>query len=232
MKTLFTCLLLTIGIGYIFAIAYLYLVEIEPHAGQGDGMVEAVSDKYYGKREGTQLGASLKGAMGDNITPAEKETIFLWIEGGAKKENFSEVQPIFENNCAICHSPESGMPIAPLSSFEDVVVYTDMDMGQSVKSLVRVSHVHLFGMSFIFFLTGGIFALSAIQTRWRVILIATPFIAIWVDIGSWWFTKLAPIFAYTVIIGGLLMGLALAFQILISLWEMWLWSGKRHAFSE
>ncbi len=227
MKVLFTCLLLTIGIGYIFAIGYLYLVEIEPHTGQGVGLVDAVSDKYYGKREGTQLGASLKGAMGDNITPAEKETIFLWIEAGAKKETFSEVQPIFENNCAICHSPDSGIPIAPLISFEDVLVYTAIDMGQSVKSLVRVSHVHLFGMSFIFFLTGGIFALSEIKVRWRTLLIATPFIAVWVDIGSWWFTKLAPIFAYTVIIGGILMGLALFFQILISLWEMWVCSSER-----
>ncbi|MBI4714587.1 MAG: hypothetical protein HY760_01335 [Nitrospirae bacterium] len=43
-----------------------------------------------------------------------------------------------------------------------------------------------------------------------------------VDIGSWWFTKWEPVFAYTVIIGGILMGFSLAAQILIPLWEMWL----------
>ena len=44
------------------------------------------------------------------------------------------------------------------------------------------------------------------------------------DIGSWWFTKyLDPaFFAYLVIGGGGLWGLALAAQILISLWEMWI----------
>ncbi len=221
LKTLFTCLLLTIGIGYLFALAYLYLIEIEPHTEQGDGPVAAVVGKYYGKQQGTRLGAALKGSMGDNITAGEKETIFQWLEAGAQESGFSALKPILERNCVMCHSPESGMPVEPLTSYEEVLVYTEVDMGQSVKSLVRVSHVHLFGMSFIFFLTGGIFALSAIKVRWRVFLIATPFVAIWVDIGSWWFTKLQPVFAYTVIIGGVLMGLALLLQIFISLWEMW-----------
>ena len=52
-------------------------------------------------------------------------------------------------------------------------------------------------------------------------LIAIPFVAIWLDIGSWWFTKFKPLFAYTVIGGGALMGLSLAAQISLSLYEMW-----------
>jgi hypothetical protein len=91
-----------------------------------------------------------------------------------------------------------------------------------MRALARVSHVHLFGMSFIFLLTGLIFALTEIHKRLRLVIVILPFIAIWLDIGSWWFTKYEPVFAYTVIIGGILMGLALAAQILISLWEMWL----------
>jgi len=215
---------LTLGIGYLFALTYLYLVDIEPHNAEGHGLLQDVIEKYYGKRGGTRLGAALNGAMGDNITPAEKEKIFLWIKGGAKEEGFTALASIFQENCALCHSPESGLPIPPLTSFEEVAVLTTMDMGQSVKGLVRVSHVHLFGMSFIFFMTGGIFALSEVDIRWRSLLIATPFVAIWLDIGSWWFTKLEPIFAYTVIFGGFLMGVSLLLQIVISLAEMWIWN--------
>lgn len=51
--------------------------------------------------------------------------------------------------------------------------------------------------------------------------VAVPFLAIWRAIGSWWFTKNEPIFAYTVIAGGALIGLSLALQIGISLVEMW-----------
>lgn len=49
-----------------------------------------------------------------------------------------------------------------------------------------------------------------------------PSLAILADIASWWFTKFIPIFGYVVVIGGAIWGLALACQILISLWEMWL----------
>jgi hypothetical protein len=107
------------------------------------------------------------------------------------------------------------------------LAYTEVDMGQSVKTLVRVSHIHLFGMSFIFMLTSGIFVFSEMDIRWRALLVAIPFLAIWIDIGSWWFTKLQPFFAYTVIAGGILMGLSLAAQILVSVYEMWLKKGKQ-----
>jgi hypothetical protein len=43
------------------------------------------------------------------------------------------------------------------------------------------------------------------------------------DIGSWWVTKYySPVFAYVVLLGGAFMGLSLACQILLSLWEMWI----------
>lgn len=224
-KVLFTSFLITIGIGYLFAILYLFLVDIEPHAKQGMGMVQAVIIKYYGRHGTTRLEASLEGRMGENITPAQKKQIVEWIQKGATEADFPSVQSIFLNNCGVCHSMESGMPIPPLTTFRDVGVYSQMDMGQSVKSLVRISHIHLFGMSFIFILTSGIFVLSGIAIKWRVLLVAIPFVAIWMDIGSWWITKLEPFFAYTVIAGGILMGLSLGGQILISLWEMWPWKG-------
>ena len=78
-------------------------------------------------------------------------------------------------------------------------------------------------MSFIFMFTSFIFAFSETTSRLvRSVLIAIPFVAIWLDIGSWWFTKFEPVFAYTVIGGGILMGFSLAGQIGLSLYEMWL----------
>jgi hypothetical protein len=47
------------------------------------------------------------------------------------------------------------------------------------------------------------------------------------DIGSWWFTKIEPFFAYTVITGGVLMGISLAVQILLPLYEMWFKETRR-----
>jgi hypothetical protein len=135
--------------------------------------------------------------------------------------DFASVQSIFLDQCATCHSREAGQGLPPLTTFQEVTAYTQMDMGESIKRLVKVSHIHIFGMSFIFILTGGIFAFSEVSPGWRAVLIAIPFAAVWIDIGSWWFTKVEPLFAYTVIIGGVLMGFALAAQIVLSLYEMW-----------
>lgn len=224
-RMLFTCFLLTIGIGYLFAILYLFLIDIEPHAHRGMGMIQAVIMKYYGQRGGTKLEAALNGAMGENITPASKKQLVEWIRNGATAAEFASVQSIFIDNCAGCHSKSSGLPIPPLTTYEEVTAYTRMDMGESIKRLIKVSHIHIFGMSFIFILTGAIFVLSEVKSGWRALLIAIPFVAIWMDIGSWWFTKLEPFFAYAVIIGGVLMGFALAAQIVLSIYEMWFKKG-------
>ncbi|HLF86477.1 MAG TPA: hypothetical protein VI584_05290 [Nitrospiria bacterium] len=224
-KVLFTCFLLTIGIGYLSAITYLFLIDIEPHAKDNMGIVQAVIIKYYGQRGTTRLEASMEGSMGDNVTPAQKRQIAEWIRKGAPSTGFESIKEIFLNNCASCHSKESGMPVSSLGTYEEVTAYTRIDLGQSIKSLVRVSHIHIFGMSFIFILTSWIFVLSEVAVGWKALLVAIPFFAIWIDIGSWWVTRFEPFFAYTVIAGGVLMGFSLAAQILISLWEIWF--GKR-----
>ena len=221
-RILFTCYLLTIGIGYLLALVYLFLLDIEPHRGMGFGLVESTIVKYYGKRDESILETSIKGAMGEEISQEQQDQIIQWIHEGASQEDFDTIQPIFTDHCTTCHSREAGLSLPPLTTYAEVERYIDIDLGQSVKSLARVSHIHLFGMSFIFFLTGIIFALSEINKMFRLIVVALPFIAIWIDILSWWFTKFQPFFAYTIIIGGGLMGFALACQIFISLYEMWI----------
>ncbi|MDC4206606.1 MAG: hypothetical protein MPW14_19900 [Candidatus Manganitrophus sp.] len=72
-KVLFTCFLLSIGIGYLMAVLYLFLIEIEPHSKDGTGMVQAVIIKYYGQRGVTRLEGTLEGSMGENLTPAQKK---------------------------------------------------------------------------------------------------------------------------------------------------------------
>ena len=221
LRVLFTSYLLTVGLGYLLALVYLFLLDIEPHRQMGVGLLQGTIVKYYGKRDATKLEASLKGRMGEGLSEGERSEVIQWIRDGAQQKDFLEIQPIFLNNCAPCHSPASGLSISPLISYEEISVYADLDLGQSIRTLARVSHIHLFGMSFIFILTGMIFSLSEIRRNLRCLIVVLPFVAIWMDVLSWWFTKYEPLFAYAVLIGGALMGLSLAAQVLISLKEMW-----------
>ncbi|MEO6624678.1 MAG: hypothetical protein ABIN37_07595 [Burkholderiaceae bacterium] len=221
MRALFTCFLLTIGIGYLAAVTYMFFVDIQPHQKMGMSVVDGIGMKYHGRQGTTRLEAALHGSMGDRGNAADRDAILAWVASGATTEGFATVKPLFDRDCVMCHSPKSGLPVPPLTSYEEVRKVTQVDTGSSFSQLARVSHIHLFGISFIFLLTGGIFALSEMAAKWRVLIITVPYLAIWADIGSWWVTKYYPVFAYVVLVGGGLMGLALAAQIFISLWEMW-----------
>ena len=125
--------------------------------------------------------------------------------------------------CALCHSAQSGLPISSLTSFEDLEKVAKADTGPSLLQLARVSHIHLFGISILFLLTGAIFALSETPIWFRIGVVVAPYVAIVMDIGSWWATKYYdPAFAYVVLVGGAFMDLAMACQILVSLWDMWI----------
>jgi hypothetical protein len=173
----------------------------------------------------------LMGPMADKISAADRNRVFQWIDKGARAEDYLGIAPIFATSCAGCHNPQAGPSIPPLTSYEDVSKIVRPDTGTSLSQLARVSHIHLFGVSIIFLLTGMIFGLSETPVWLRVSLVVLPYVTIIMDIGSWWATKyLDPTFAYIVIAGGALMGLALASQILISLWEMWIdvfWASAR-----
>lgn len=228
LRVLFTCFLLTMGLGYLAAIYYLFLSQVDPHRKMGMSLVLGVAAKYYGDRGNSRLESALRGTMSSRVGPAERDEIVAWLRAGATSAGFEKVKPILERSCAACHSATSGLPVPALTSFEEVSKFAQVDTGPTLTELARVSHVHLFGISFIFLLTGAIFALSEMALTWRVLILALPYLTIWADIGAWWITKYEPVFAWVVVIGGVVIGLTLAAQIFVSLWEMWL-SGRRPA---
>lgn len=224
LRLLFSCFLATVGIGYLAAMFLMFLLNVDPHRAMNMSLVQGVVMKYHGQRDNTRLQAAIEGAMADKLEAPEKERIKAWIRDGVPEDRYvAEIQPILQKSCAVCHNAQSGLPVPALTSYEETLKLARPDLGESVGALARVSHIHLFGISLLFLLTGGIFALSEIAAWLRNLLIVTPFAAIWLDIGSWWFTKYAaPAFGYVVVAGGALMGIAFAAQIVISLWEMWL----------
>src|SRR6516165_4212964 len=220
-RVLFSGFLIMIGLGYLMALSYLFLVDIKPGRDVGERMVQSIGEKYHGSSD-TRLEEALRGTMADKLTAEERDRVFEWIDAGATRNGYAKVDHLFTQKCVPCHSAQSGLPIPSLASFEDVQKFTTTDTGISLLHLVRVSHIHILGIVIIFLLTGAIFSLSVTPIWFRVSAVVAPYLAIVLDIGSWWATKYRdPAFAYIVIFGGALMGLALACQIFISLWDMW-----------
>ena len=143
--------------------------------------------------------------MASNIDPPDRDRVLEWVHNGALESDYPKIKPILDSRCATCHSAQSGMPIPPIDSYAAVQKLAETDQGPTITDLARVSHVHLFGISIFFLLTGAIFALSRITAWLRVTIVVLPYLAIIADIGSWWLTKFFPIFGVVVVIGGALM---------------------------
>jgi hypothetical protein len=99
---------------------------------------------------------------------------------------------------------------------------TETDTGTGVFTLVRVSHIHLFGITFIFFMMGTIFSHAYVRPVWfKCAVMAMPFIGLVADVSSWYFTKLYNPFAWVVMIAGGIIGLSFAFMWFVSMYQMW-----------
>lgn len=89
--------------------------------------------------------------------------------------------------------------------------------------LVHVHHIHLFGISMLFFLTGILFTLTTLPEFVKVIFISIPFVGMLLDFSSFWLLIfVSPVFAlFAMAFGGLM---AFSFFLLVGrpLYEMWL----------
>ena len=227
-KLINSLFLITIGIGYLLAITYLYTSH--EYLDKKPGLsVDDVAITYYGNRSGTVLESALRGKMSNYIDADNRDVIIDWIYKGTPEGDFQErVRPILERHCIACHGDESGMGLVGFFNPEEMKEVTQIDTGKSIGELARVSHIHLFGIGIILFLIGRIFILCEIPILFKRIIVIVPFAAIAMDIGSWWLTHWFPFTAYVVVFGGALIGVSMAFQIFISLYQMWFYKTTRH----
>ncbi len=220
-KLLFTCYLLLIGSAYLMAMYYLYTSH-QGHDGKPGISIEDVADTYYGNRSGSRLEAAIRGPMAAYIQIEDRHIIVEWLKKGIPEKDYSSlIYPILTKTCLQCHTPASGLNIPDLSSYSGIQEVAKVDTGESIHTLVKLSHIHLFGIGLVLFVLGYIFIHSALPGWIKYPLIVTPFLAIFVDILSWFLTKWDPMYAYTVVIAGGLLGLSLSLQILISLYQIW-----------
>ena len=220
-RTLFSSAIIVLSMGYLFAMIYIF----ESHAGRDGNPMLSVNDliiAYSGSKSDTKIESALKGPMANMLPTAEKDEIIAWVRRGAKEEDFSLVDTITKQRCHTCHDG-SNPHIPNLVGFANVSKVAQMDTGMDIFTLVRVSHIHLFGLTFIFFIMGSIFCHAYLKKKWlKCLILALPFLSILFDIASWYLTKVFQPFAYVVIISGAVMGLCFASQALISLYQMWL----------
>ena len=230
-KILNTVFLLTIGLGYLMALVNMYYTH-QGRDGKPGLTIEDIVIQYHGSKEQTRLGTAISGIMEPNLKyKSDKEIILKWINEGADELGYDQtVAPILNRDCIICHSPAVNPSLPDLTTFKGVAEVAHSG-GAPVSSLVKVSHIHLFGIAFILYFIGRIFLLCEMNVYVKRIAVIIPFVAMLLDVMSWFLTKTIASFAYVVVLSGALMGLSMGMQILMSLYQMWFWRSEESSRS-
>lgn len=222
-KALFAGYLLVIGLGLCMAGLQIMLTH-----GLADGKtglsIDDIVYSYYGDRSGSKLASKLNGSMKDKAPLAVRQDIIKWAQNGSPESEWEpHYKAVFAQNCIMCHSQIPGIP--DFTKFEEVKKAAALNEGATVEGLTRVSHIHLFGIAFIFFFVGFIFSFAVnIPRKLKVLAIAFPFGFLIMDVFSWWLTKLSPSFAWLTIIGGIGYSAASAYMWVVSMYQMFILS--------
>ncbi|GAB7562363.1 hypothetical protein LG202_04020 [Methylobacillus methanolivorans] len=218
-KTLFIGYLLVIGVGLCMAGLQIMLTH-----GMADGKLGLSKDdivySYYGDRSGSKLESKLNGSMKPHAPAEVRLDIIKWVRNGAPEDQWeNHFKAVFAERCVMCHSVIPGIP--DYRTYEGVKQVSAVNEGATIQSLTRVSHIHLFGICFIFFMMAFIFSFAVNVPRiLKILAIAFPFAFLILDVLSWWLTKLNPGFAWLTIIGGIGYSVASTFMWFTSMYQM------------
>jgi len=223
-RVLYTAALLIFGMAYLFAMLNLYFT----YAGKAGGNPALLTPQdlvlaYSGSGQASRLESALNGPMKTMLPTEETNVVINWVQAGAKRDDYEKtVRPILDKRCMACH--DGSNPHLPnLSNYDNLKKVTEKDAGASIPTLVRVSHIHLFGLTFIFFIVGLMFSHAYVRPVWvKCLVVAFPFAAIAIDVISWYVIKLYHPFVYVEILAGAAMGACFAVMWLVAMYQMWL----------
>lgn len=219
-RALFTGYLLAIGVGLLIAGAQIMLTH-----GMADGKaglsLEDVVHSYHGNRTNTRLESALNGSMSGYASDENRAILIDWARAGAPESDWEPtIRPILQENCVSCHT---GAGLPDFNQLANLQERAEIDTGPTFASLTRVSHIHLFGISMLFFGVGLIFAFArGFDPIFKSLLIVAPFAFLILDVMAWWLTKWQPGFGWLVMLGGFGYSVASSMMIFTSLYQMWL----------
>jgi len=187
----------------------------------------ATKKTTYANQEAPVPPDFLTGPMTEGIIDAEKKT-------------FNPVLMI-EERCLKCHG-EGGSNKPEMDTFEKLEPlitpppleilpgnYVRSSKQTSLEGLTQSTHAHLLSFSVLFTLTGLIFAGTSYPGWLRGFLGPLVLVAQLADIACWWLARLdgvGPMFAQAILLTGGIVGLGLALQIVLSLFNLYGWKGK------
>ncbi len=222
LRILYTAALCILGSGYLFALIYLF----HSNSGRDGNPMNLTYDDiviaYAGSGKGSKLESALRGPMSTMLPADEARALINWVQNGADRATYdTSIKAALDKRCMSCH--DGGNPHLPnFNGYDNIKKVAEKDTGTDIFTLVRVSHIHLFGITFIFFVVGTVFSHAYVRPIWlKCVVIGMPFVCLFIDVISWYLVKIYHPFAWITMGAGGLMGLCFAIMWVISMYQMW-----------
>lgn len=222
LRILYTAALCILGTGYLFALIYLF----HTYSGRdGNPLTLSYEDiviGYAGSGKGSKMESALRGPMSTMLPADEASALVRWVNDGADRATYETfIRPTIEKRCMACH--DGSNPHLPnFSGYDNIKKVTEQDTGTDIFTLVRVSHIHLFGITFIFFIMGLVFSHAYVRPVWlKYTVVGLPFACLFIDVISWYLVKVYHPFAIVTMGAGGLMGVCFATMWVVSMYQMW-----------
>lgn len=141
-----------------------------------------------------------------------------------------KIQSLIKGRCVRCHGKDGDDAKAtnyPLETYEQIKKYGTPTTGAgrvSLEKLTQSTHAHLLSFAVLFTFTGLLFALTSYPRLLRLLLAPTVLLAQVADIACWWLARIdgtvGEQFAQAIPITGMIVGIGLALQIVLTLWHL------------
>src|SRR5262245_28103930 len=121
LRVLYTATLLVLGLGYLFALIYLF----HTYAGRAGGNPMMLSYKdvltaYTGSGEGSRLESALRGPMSTMLPADDAARLITWVREGADRAKYeANIKPLLDQRCMGCHDG-SNPHLVNLSNFDSL----------------------------------------------------------------------------------------------------------------
>lgn len=222
LRALYTAALLVLGLAYLFALIYLFHTYAGRDGNPATLTYQDLIIAYTGSGKGSRLESALRGPMSTMLPPDETQSVIAWVRDGADRTKYdAQIRPLVEKRCLGCHDG-SNPHLINLGVWDNVKKTAEQDTGTDIFTLVRVSHIHLFGITFIFFVVGIVFSHAYFRPVWlKCTLVAAPYLFLATDVSSWYIVKLFHPFAWVTMTAGALMAMCFAAMWFTSMYQMW-----------
>jgi hypothetical protein len=160
----------------------------------------------------------------DLIPAGDRETLVAWAVNGVPVEEFDDtIAPVLQARCVQCHGPEGAQSYFPVATPAELRPYAEpADTGIDYQRLAELSSIYTLVTASILGLLCALFLATRFEGAWKELLVFLPFVALLINVLSWWSTKQAPLFAHIIMASGLIGAVLVAAVIVMIFLDMWI----------